>query len=172
MARKRAEDPAWVKANNDRYLAKYPERLKARKHAYYLKNKANWAFFNERYRTANPEKCATAIAAWGKRNPEKRKAYDAKSNTRPERKAKNSARQMRRHVAKISATPPWANLDAIQEVYDFAAFMTRETGERWEVDHIYPLTSDRLCGLHCEFNLQVITKSQNCRKSNKIVGEL
>jgi hypothetical protein len=167
MARKREEDPEWVKANNDRYLEKYPERWKPRKHAYYLRNKEKWAPHAERYKAENPEKYRAAIENWRKRNPEKVKAAQSKSKSRPEAKARNSARQMRRHATKLNATPPWANHAIIQEIYDFANFMTRTTGEKWEVDHIYPLISDTICGLHCEFNLQVIPKSMNARKSNK-----
>lgn len=167
MARKRASDPAWIKANNDRYLEKFPERWKARKAAYYQANKEKWRPHSERYRRENPERVATAIKEWGKRNPEKVKAYQKKSFSRPEAKARNSARQMLRHARKLSATPPWANLIKIQAAYDFASLMTLETGEPWEVDHIYPLISDRICGLHCEFNLAVIPARLNRAKGNR-----
>jgi hypothetical protein len=38
--------------------------------------------------------------------------------------------------------------------------------ETWEVDHIVPLQSDIVCGLHNEFNLTVITKKANSEKRN------
>jgi hypothetical protein len=37
------------------------------------------------------------------------------------------------------------------------------------VDHIDPLRSDILCGLHVPWNLRVITQEQNLAKSNKVV---
>ena len=36
-----------------------------------------------------------------------------------------------------------------------------------EVDHVVPLQSKFVCGLHCEANLQVITKSKNASKCNR-----
>lgn len=167
MARKRREDPEWVKANNDRYLAAYPERWKPKKHAYYQANKEKWAPHFLRYKTENPERYKAAIVAWGKRNPEKIKAYGRKSAAKPERKAKNAARQMLRHVRKLQTTPSWADPKAIAGFYELAALYTAETGEKWEVDHIVPLISDRVCGLHCEANLQVLTASENRRKGNR-----
>jgi hypothetical protein len=34
------------------------------------------------------------------------------------------------------------------------------------VDHIVPLVHPRVCGLHCEHNLAVITETENLAKSN------
>ena len=167
MARKRLEDPEWVKANNDRYLAAHPDRWKPRKRAYYEANKEKWAPHAERYKRENPEKYRAAIETWRKRNPEKIKAYGRKSAARPEKKVKNAARQMVRHARKKQAVPSWANLDVIATFYELAALLTLETGEKWEVDHIVPLISDRVCGLPCEANLRLLTASENRRKGNR-----
>lgn len=74
----------------------------------------------------------------------------------------------RRRAAKRSASPKWADQNAIRVVYEAAARMTVSTGIRHEVDHIYPLQSDLVCGLHCEANLRVITKTANLRKFNHL----
>lgn len=73
----------------------------------------------------------------------------------------------RRRVQLRLATPRWANIDAIMELYIKRYEMTRETGIEYHVDHIVPIQHPRVCGLHCEANLQVITASANCQKSNK-----
>ena len=64
------------------------------------------------------------------------------------------------------ATPFWANPLKIAAVYQERDRLTAETGAEHHVDHIVPLTHPRVCGLHCEANLRVITAQENCQKSN------
>ena len=78
-----------------------------------------------------------------------------------------NARKREKHIKQ--ATPPWANLKAIEAFYVLAAKLTEETGIKYHVDHIYPLKSKIMCGLHVETNLQVIPAKVNLRKSNLIV---
>jgi hypothetical protein len=69
------------------------------------------------------------------------------------------------------ATPPWLNSEqkkAIRALYLHAQSMTEATGERYVVDHIIPLQSDIVCGLHVPWNLRVMTQEENLKKSNKL----
>ena len=52
-------------------------------------------------------------------------------------------------------------------IYDKAQRLTRESGVKHHVDHTVPLQSPLVCGLHCEFNLQVITEKENKKKHNR-----
>jgi 5-methylcytosine-specific restriction endonuclease McrA len=70
------------------------------------------------------------------------------------------------------ATPPWLTRKQkaeIRQLYQIAITMTKTTGEQYVVDHIVPLRGDSVCGLHVPWNLRVITREENLRKSNKHV---
>lgn len=70
------------------------------------------------------------------------------------------------------ATPKWLTRQQkqeIRELYKIAITMSKLTGERYVVDHIVPLRSDVVCGLHVPWNLRVITQAENLIKSNKLV---
>lgn len=70
------------------------------------------------------------------------------------------------------ATPPWLSRQQkaqIREMYKMAITMTKTTGEQYVVDHIVPLRSETVCGLHVPWNLRVITQEENLKKSNKLV---
>lgn len=79
-----------------------------------------------------------------------------------------TARVRRYQAAKRNAVPQWANHKKIRAIYDAAQWLTVETGKPHEVDHIIPLLSDRVCGLHCEANLRVLPRRLNRLKSNKV----
>jgi hypothetical protein len=42
----------------------------------------------------------------------------------------------------------------------------KDAGEQVHQDHIVPICSDIVCGLHVPWNLQVITEEENLKKSN------
>jgi hypothetical protein len=68
---------------------------------------------------------------------------------------------------KLRAVPAWANQGYIADVYRKAAIFTKRDGKPWHVDHIVPLRSELVCGLHCEDNLQVLRGNENVAKSNR-----
>ena len=72
-----------------------------------------------------------------------------------------------RHYLKIwKAWPDWCADDpGFDSVYCEAA-ERRANGEAVEVDHIVPLCSPLVCGLHVPWNLRVVPAKVNNKKSN------
>lgn len=69
------------------------------------------------------------------------------------------------------ATPSWITRQQKSEMralYQTAIGMSKTTGEKYVVDHIYPLRSEVVCGLHVPWNLRVITREENLHKSNAL----
>lgn len=132
----------------------------------------------------NPERANANARAWCERNRERRKEITRLSfqrNYTPERGRKAgrerikggkyyawqlSVNAARRAKAK-QATPAWANKFFIEQAYDIARKRSDVTGVKWEVDHIVPLKSDLVCGLHVESNLRVIPAWVNRSKKNR-----
>jgi hypothetical protein len=74
------------------------------------------------------------------------------------------ARNAARKALKLNATPSWADLEKIKEIY-------RTCPEGYHVDHIVPLKGTLVCGLHVEYNLQHLPALENMQKHNKFTGE-
>lgn len=69
-------------------------------------------------------------------------------------------------MQRILATPPWADFQAIRQVYLDAERLSYETGIPHDVDHIIPLSHPRVCGLHVAENLRPYPARANNAKSN------
>ena len=106
------------------------------------------------------------LAEWVKRNPDKYREYARRTRkANPETYRLKVQLRRRRHR---SATPAWADKRAIAALYRKAAELTASTGIPHEVDHIVPLLSPLVCGLHCEANLQILPMVDNRRKNNRL----
>jgi len=69
----------------------------------------------------------------------------------------------RRKATKLKATPKFANLNKIKEIY-------KNCPKGYHVDHIIPLQSKLVCGLHVEWNLQYLPAKENLSKYNKVIN--
>lgn len=77
-----------------------------------------------------------------------------------------------RRASKLQATPKWVdNCEFeqlyIEEVFNLAKLRSDATGVEHHVDHIVPLNSPTVCGLHCSANLQILTAKENLAKGNR-----
>ncbi len=68
--------------------------------------------------------------------------------------------QALRRAALLRATPPWADLGRIKQIYI-------ECPPGFHVDHIEPLRGTDVCGLHVESNLRIIPSAVNLKKGNR-----
>ncbi len=139
-----------------------------------------------RERYADPIERASILAAnkaSRDRNPETTKTYNRNRRLDPEKGEVIRANRRRHYqenkavykaasVARIKhvkrATPPWADLAAIEEMYAQAERVTAQTGVPHHVDHFYPLRSKTMCGLHVPANMRIIPDAVNTRKGNSI----
>ena len=87
-------------------------------------------------------------------------------NRSRKRNLNHAPRRARRRAAKLQAIPKWADLELIKVFYQLCRQRTELTGLPHHVDHIIPLQSELVCGLHIINNLQILTATENCQKSN------
>lgn len=121
----------------------------------------------KRYYEKNREHVIARAA--GRPKEEQRRYKDKYKFANPDLYRELTSLRRKRHK---NATPPWITHQQkmqIRELYRHARQLTKATGERYVVDHIIPLISEEVCGLHVPWNLRVITQDENLKKSNKLV---
>ena len=166
-----------VKARKREYREKNRERLLAKDRAYYEANKERINAQNKAYYEANKDR----MLAWQKeyanrpdrieKTRELCRAYKAanKHVAKTEYEKNKPAyfeRAARRRTTKKQATPAWADIEAIREYYR-AARAFRKYGYDFHVDHIVPLKSPLVSGLHTEANLRLLPGAENRSKHNR-----
>jgi hypothetical protein len=105
------------------------------------------------HQRANAVKHNISAKIWRKNNPDKRAATHAK-----------------RRAEQLKATPKWLTKEHFLEIegfYKLAKLMEKQLGGKYDVDHIVPFKGSNVSGLHVPWNLQVLTKKENIKKSNK-----
>jgi 5-methylcytosine-specific restriction endonuclease McrA len=146
----------WQKAAEKRtdYFVQYNKRevVKDRKHDWYQANREQVIAAA----ATRPAKILREYRNVWKKNNEIKVRADTKARRRKHRRA----------------TPPWLTRrqkSEIRQIYQIAITMSKTTGEQYVVDHIIPLRSDIVCGLHVPWNLRVMTQEENLKKSNKLL---
>lgn len=152
-----AASEKWRKANM--------EKVRKAQRARYWRNHEKFLEAGRKWREENREKSRLSARNWQMRNPEKHKKDHSiwcRANS-----YRRSAKQSARKAGILHATPKWANEFFIDEIYHLAALRTKMLGFPWHVDHVVPLNSPLVCGLHVEHNLRVIPASENIKKHNR-----
>jgi hypothetical protein len=134
-----------LKQKSRLYSLNNKEKIKEK---YKLKRLYNADKLNERsrlYRLNNKEKAKQSVRLYQEKNKSLLRYHCAK-----------------RRATKLKATPKFANLNKIKEIY-------KNCPKGYHVDHIIPLHGKNVCGLHVEWNLQYLNPSDNYSKSNKLI---
>ena len=63
--------------------------------------------------------------------------------------------------------PSWLTDEQLEEMR-LIYLEARDKG--LEVDHVHPLNGETVCGLHVPWNLQLLSKAENCKKGRDMVG--
>lgn len=156
------------------YKAKYYQQNKARldlKTKEWVKsNPDSKSKINANYVNKNKDKVKSINSNWYESNKDRKNKYSSKYKRLNKSKINNIAAKYR--AAKLQATPSWLTkeqLGKIEEFYILAQEMAwlNQDGKPFHVDHIVPLQGVEVCGLHVPWNLQLLTESLNCSKSNK-----
>ena len=150
------------------------------KNRYYKKNHEILKENHKNSYNEDPETHKSRSISWNNRNKEYIAEYNETWNEQNKNHISEYNKQYReenpgldnyhcslRRARMKQATPKWANLEKIKQIYEEAKRKTLETGIQHDVDHIIPLTSDKVSGLHVENNLQIIPHIENCKKRNK-----
>jgi len=104
----------------------------------------------QKYYKKNKNRMLILAKAWEQENKGRRKAIKAKYRAQL-----------------LNATPKWANMEKILQIYKDCAKIEKETGLKYEVDHIIPLQGKIVSGLHVDTNLQILLMVENRSKGNK-----
>lgn len=126
------------------------ESVKERRRERGAKNREKEALLAKTYYWMNREKCIASSLDYAKRKPWVQASI-----------------QSTRNRAKKQATPAWASKEKIKLLFKHADLINCWPGPKAQVDHIVPLKSKIVCGLHCEQNLQLLWDYENMKKSNR-----
>lgn len=152
----------WYMKNMDKqkksirlWYEKNKEQSLSRSRNWYANNKDRHKEAMQRWVAENKESYMRARKEWKLKNPDRVKEINNRAN-----KVRNRRLSF--------ALPKWADIDAISKIYQQAKMMRDSLLMDVEVDHIVPISSSKVCGLHVENNLRIISREINSKKGNRV----
>lgn len=159
-------------------------------------NKEKKKLWSKQYREKNKERERLYRKAYNLKNRERKRLYyqQNKEKQRDQQKQRYLIKQEDRvaksilwaknNVARVNAknalrrsykkqrTPKWLTEEHKKQILNFfivARKLSVSNKIPLEVDHIIPLKGEIVSGLHVPWNLQILSKSKNCSKNNKLI---
>lgn len=154
IKRQLKKNPDWAPTWGTATPARKRQLASARNKKYQMRHKTRLAPIQrqrgrEQY-WKHRDKCLVRMKAYRAASPEQFREYEAL-----------------RRAQKLLATPSWVNRRAIRDFYAARKVVSLLMQREFHVDHIVPLVSDFVCGLHVENNLQLLPGPDNQSKSNR-----
>jgi hypothetical protein len=161
-----------ISKNRKQYYQANKEDIKAQARGYSVENKAKILAAHQRYYQKNIDAITEYKRQWYIENYRSNTEYKEQRKIYVQNYALSNRSRLRTKDAlhranKLRATPKWANKELVLNIYKLAEEQERMTGIKQHVDHIVPLNSKYVCGLHCEANLQILSAQENQVKSNR-----
>ena len=153
-----------------RYKQENKDSISLQKKESYANNKASESLRAKRYRQKNLAKLIDQVKAYREKNREVLRANNRQYHKEHPYVGRNATQRRRARLKQ--AIPIWADRVSIRAVYKKAADLERLTGRKFHVDHIVPLHSEFVCGLHVFENLRIVEPTENLQKSNKFSESL
>ena len=159
---------AYAREHGSVYRANNKEAIRERRVLIRTANLEQRLKQESEYRKNNREKIAETSTRWANNN----RAATRKGSLQVYRRNKPRylAQGAKYRAAKKQAVPLWFEKDEVELLYKCAASQ-RKTGLDVHVDHIIPLQSSVVCGLHCMSNLQILSSIENRQKGNRFNTE-
>ena len=137
---------------------------------------------NAAWRQRNKEHVKDKKKEWAEANPEYSRDYLQETDYSRHWRASHPgyAAESTQHSRAGPAAPRWLtkeHRDRMRRYYAQAALLRELTGDdSWQVDHIAPLqetvAEPTYMGLHVPWNLEIVTRDWNVRKSNTLIRDI
>lgn len=183
---------ACVKERSNQHYQSNVEKYKERVKSYHENNREKCLSYSREYYQDNKEYMDKKHLEYCKQHQEQvqeyHKQYNKKYgkgyykknkqriNLKSKQYRKNNPHVIKYHFLKRretlkNAIPSWYSSEEhlVEKIYKKRDQLNERWGLKFEVDHIIPLISDTVCGLHTWCNLQLLEESTNRSKHNHYI---
>lgn len=116
---------------------------------HYYKNRDHYIEYSKEYYQHNKDDRLKTMNVWRHNNKHRHTTYT--------KRFKKHGQQSIKY---------WGYKESMEQIYQESTRLRELLDVDFVVDHIIPLNSDTVCGLHCWHNLQILTREENTRKGN------